>query len=207
MPILHQYQDKSGYFVRTSIQKIIVTYQLTVGGARRLLEAGVRTETKFHRAQLYELYRSGDAYTHGSGPGKIEPTSAGQLDLDFTNDPEPETIFPKCSSCASLTDLHLVEIKDSQKHAVGLYCPSCRGKNSQIVDTSIPIWLVTRGVFEKVVEKKSIKDIDANAALFKGFLDRAFQEKWELLLVQKIRTKDDKQELLFDSEEKQRKLI
>ena len=207
MPILHRYQDKSGYFVRTAIHKIIVTFQLTAYGAQRLLEAGVKAENKFRRAQLYELYRSGDAYTHGSGPGKIESFSVEQLDLDFSNDPEPETIFPKCASCSSMDDLHLAEIKDNQQHSVGLYCPSCRGKLSHIIDTSIPIWLVTKSVFEKILEKKSIQEIDANAALFKSFLDRAFQEKWDLLLNQKMRGKDVKQETLFKSEEKQRKLI
>jgi hypothetical protein len=207
MPILHQYQDKSGYYARTVIQNNIITFQLTSAGARRLLEAGIKAGAKFRRALLFGIYRSGDAFTHGTGPGVIEPSGVEQMELDFASDPEPQTIFPRCSSCSSLNVLYLVEIQGDQRHALGLFCPLCREKSRSIIDMSIPLPFVTRAIFERLLQMKAVLELDTDAAAFKGHLDRAFQEKWNELLERKIRARDPKQEALFDTEKKQRKLI
>jgi len=206
MPILNQYQDKSGWFVRTTIQNAIITFQLTAAGAKRLLEAGIKDGARFRRAVLFNLYRSGDAYTHGTGPGVIEPYKKGQIELDFSNDPEPETIFPRCSSCGSLSDLHFVEIAKEKRHYAGLYCSECRKKSGDLIDTSIPLPVVTRGVLAKVLELKGISELDKSAAAFKESLDSAFNEKWDELLKKKMQKKQGTQGVLIGAEEKQRKL-
>lgn len=207
MPILHRYQDKNGYFVKTSIKNLIITYQLSSEGAQRLFEAGVKIGVKFRRALLYELYRSGDAYTHGSGPGILDTPNNDQFDLDFKNDPEPDSMFPQCSLCSSLDDLHLVEIREEHKRFLGLYCPKCHEKNNNLVLTSIPIWIVTKGIFEQLALLKEINDVDKNVATFKEYLDQSAKKKWEELFDQKKRDIEPVQPPLFTTEEKQRKLI
>jgi len=206
VPILHQYHDRLGWYVRTVIDKAIITFQLTSVGARRLLEAGGKNGTRFRRALLFELYRSGDAYTHGTGPGVIEPYKKGQLEIDFSNDPEPETIFPRCSSCGSLSDLHLVEIAKEKRHYAGLYCSECRKKSGDLIDTSIPLPVITRGILARVLELKGISELDRSAVAYKESLDSAFNEKWDELLKKKRQTKHPTQGVLIGAEEKQRKL-
>jgi hypothetical protein len=114
MPVLHRYRDKPGYYVLTSINKTIVTFQLTPNGEEKLLSEGIRDEQKFGRGLLLDLYRSGDAYTQGTGPGKeIEKIDSRQLKLfESADDPDPESLFPTCDNCSSLIGLHLVEVKD-----------------------------------------------------------------------------------------------
>jgi len=102
MPVLHKYKDREKYYVLTSISGKIVTFQLTNEGHLKLLESGIKNEERFGRALLFDLYRTGEAFTHGAGPGKIEGTDKRQLALDFADDPEPESIFPSCSVCNSI---------------------------------------------------------------------------------------------------------
>jgi hypothetical protein len=206
MPILHQYQDKTGWFIRTAIQNAIITFQLTAAGAKRLLESGIKDGARFRRAILFALYRSGDAYTHGTGPGIIEPYKKGQLEIDFSNDPEPETIFPRCSSCGSLSDLHFVDITKENRHYAGLYCSECRKQSGGLIDTSIPLPVVTRGILARVLELKGISELDRSALAYKESLDSAFNEKWDELLKKKRQTKHLTQGVLIGAEEKQRKL-
>ena len=46
MPVLHKYRDKDGYYVLTSINKSMVTFQLTPKGQERLLSSGIHNEEK-----------------------------------------------------------------------------------------------------------------------------------------------------------------
>jgi hypothetical protein len=82
MPVLNKYKGKEKYYVLTSISGKIVTFQLTNEGHLKLLEAGINNEERFGRALLFDLYRTGDAFTHGAGPGKLEGTDKRQLALD-----------------------------------------------------------------------------------------------------------------------------
>jgi hypothetical protein len=207
MPILHQYHDKSGWYVRTVIDKAIITFQLTSAGARRLLEAGGKNGRRFRRATLFELFRSGDAFTHGTGPGVIEAQEKGQIELDFTNDPEPESIFPRCSLCGSLADLHLVELCQEIAGSAAIYCPQCRKRNAMRIDTSMPIRFVNRGVLEKFLEYKGIVLLDASVTAFSESLAKAFKEKWDKFAETKIQRKKATQTALFEKDERQKKLI
>ncbi len=207
MPILHQYQDKTGWFIRTVIKNFIITFQLTVAGVKRLQEAGVEDGMRFRRAILFDLWRQGDAYTHGTGPGVIEPYAKGQLEIDFSNDPEPATIFTGCSSCGSLSDLHLVEVQKTEGTYGELYCAVCRRKSPDFIDTSIPLALVTRGVFLKILELKGFRSLDKNALDFKESLEKAFKNKWDQLAEQKIRTKRGTQKALFEENGREKKLV
>jgi hypothetical protein len=51
-------------------------------------------------------------YNFGTGITEAEfADKAPQGELDFSQDPETESLFPSCSGCASLDDLHLVEMQ------------------------------------------------------------------------------------------------
>ena len=207
MPILHQYQDKRGWYVRTVIDNAIITFQLTSIGAQRLLEAGGKDGRRFRRSALFELYRSGEAFTHGTGPGVIEAQEKGQIELDFTNDPEPESIFPRCSLCGSLDDLHLVELCQEIADSAAIYCLQCRKRSALSIDTSIPLRFVNRGVLEKLLEYKGIVLLDASLTAFRESLGKAFMEKWDKFAETKIQRKKAAQPALFEKDERQKRLI
>jgi hypothetical protein len=205
MPILHKYKEKDEHYILTSIKGNIVTFQLTAEGQKKLLSAGILPGKTFVRGLLLDLYRSGDAYTHGTGPGKgmleVDPR---QMELDFSHDPEPESMFPSCGNCSSVGDLHLVEeVKGKDHHAV-ILCAECRIRKSVTIDTSIPLPFVTRGILNRLVEMKTIEKIDSSVSSYKELLDKEFQSKWDVL----ARKKSGKQEKLFEiGEDKQGKLI
>jgi hypothetical protein len=198
MPVLHRYKGKKEFYILTSINGNIVTFQLTNDGNKKLSEAGIEANKTFGRALLLDLVRSGQAYTHGTGPGTIESEDKNlQLKFDFSDDPEPESMFPSCSSCSSLDDLHLVEIKDDEISA-GILCPRCRTNMAGKLDTSIPLFILTRGVLKRVLDKKGIRKIDSTIEKYQQLLDAEFQGKWEAL----IKAKNIKtiQENLFEKD-------
>jgi len=123
--------------VLTSVRGTVVTFQLTPEGERKLRLAGVAPGSRFQRAILLDLYRTGDAFTHGAGAGDpAEPPA--QLEIDFTNDPEPETAFPACSGCAGVDELHLILCAAPAGLAARPQYPKCRAKAAAgSVDTSI----------------------------------------------------------------------
>lgn len=87
MPVLHKYKDREKYYVLTSISGKIVTFLLTNKGHLKLLESGIKNEKRFGRALLFDLYRTGEAFTHGAGPGKIEGTDKRKLALSLCGRP------------------------------------------------------------------------------------------------------------------------
>ena len=94
MPRLHKYRERNASYVLTAIRGAVITYQLTPDGERKLTAAGILPGQQFQRALLLDLYRTGDTFTHGSGVD--DPTLVNQLEMDFANDPDPETAFPAC---------------------------------------------------------------------------------------------------------------
>ncbi|MHB8843304.1 MAG: hypothetical protein ACYC7L_01020 [Nitrospirota bacterium] len=180
MPVLHKYVDSERFYVLTSINNKIITFQLSLEGERRLRSNGIDPGSKFGRALLLDLYRSGDAFTHGSGPGTTPVVDPRQIQFDFENDPEPESLFPSCSLCSSIEDLHLVEIKDTD-HRVSLLCPTCRTKTAASINASLPLPLVSRGVISRLLEMNRISVIDESVAAYRKVLDKEFSAKWETI--------------------------
>jgi hypothetical protein len=158
MPVLHKYKDKDDYFALTFISGQVIAYQLTGEGIKRLLGAGIIPGQKFARALLLDLYRSGEAFT-GSKPSGLNRTVIDvlQLEFDFTDDPEPESMFPACALCAATDDLHLVEIKN-RGHRATILCPSCRLEQSEFIDSSLPLPLVSRGIIRDVVIRDVVSE-------------------------------------------------
>ena len=208
MPVLHKYIDKIGYYVLTSIHKAMVTFQLTPKGEERLLSSGIRDKETFNRGLLLDLYRSGDAYTHGTGPGEeILKGDPRQLEFDFKDDPDPESLFPTCAHCSSPIGLHLVEVKEDG-HTASILCIDCRLPKLTAIDTSIPLQLVNRSVLNHILEIKRIEKIDPSVNAFRELLNIQFQAKWDELAKTKSKKKSMKQERLFDQpDNKQGKLV
>src|SRR5712671_6033424 len=137
MPRLHKYRERNACYVLTAIRGAVITYQLTPDGERKLAAAGITAGQQFHRALLLDLYRTGDAFTRGSGVDDPALAAAGQLEMDFANDPDPETAFPACDVCKSVNDLHLTLTGRAEDLIAQLQCAVCRALPAARPDTSI----------------------------------------------------------------------
>lgn len=205
MPVLHKYKDREGHYILTAINGKIITFQLSSNGLQKLITAGIAPGEKFGRALLLELYSTGEAFTGGTGLGTIAPpVDRGQIDLPFDDprDPDSEKIFPKCFSCASINDLHLVEIKDND-HYASILCDKCRPAKSAVINSSLPLPLVTRALLIGLLEIKNIARIDDSAADYIKLLDTQFAAKWEVL----AKNRPAIQGTLFNKDEKQGHLL
>ena len=194
MPRFHKYLNSEHCYVRTSIRGAVITFQLTPEGERKLKEAGVAPEQNFPRGLLLDLCRTGDAFTGGSGVSEPITESINQLELDFPQDPDPETLFPVCDDCASLEDLHLSLFREQGMLAAKLQCPHCRDVTSHTLDTCIPLRLVTLTLFGHLFEIKSVTKKYEGVNRLENLLRSEFESKWEEL--RKLRSAS--QESLFD---------
>jgi len=183
MPVLRKYKDKENHFALTSISGKVVTFHLTSEGLNRLKEAKIVPDQPFPRALLLDLYRSGEAFTGSKSSGMKGPADEIlQLEFDFTNDSEPESMFPSCSLCSATDDLHLVEIKN-RDHRASILCPQCRFERSAFVDSSLPLPLVSRGILRRFLAMKEITEVDDTATGYKKLLDAEFENKWKEAMV------------------------
>lgn len=181
MPRLHKYRDRNASYVLTAVGGAVVTFQLTPEGERRLRTAGVDIGQQFPRALLLDLYRTGDAFTHGSGVNPATAAQSGQLELDFAQDPDPETAFPTCDACGSLADLHLHITREGEALAAVVACLACRLKPGKAVDTSIPIGLLTRPLLLRLLALKPTGRAGESVGRFQALLEREFESKWAAL--------------------------
>ncbi len=195
MPRLHKYRNRNACYVLTSISGAVVTFQLTPDGERKLTTAGIGIGEKFHRALLLDLYRTGDAFTRGSGVDEATRTGVGQMEMDFANDPEPETAFPACADCRSVDDLHLILSGPGDSLAAKLQCAACRGKSVGAVDTSIPLALVSLPLLGRLFGLKTVAEKDRSVNQFEEFLRTEYASRWEAL----ARQRGAEQSSLFDT--------
>ena len=176
MPRLHKYRNRNACYVLTAIRGAVITYQLTPEGETKLTTAGIGCGQQFHRALLLDLYRSGDAYTGGSGD---DPTLTNQLEMDFANDPDPETAFPACDVCKSVNDLHLTIRGKPEDLVAQLQCVACRALPGDHSDTSIPVALLSRPLLSRLFQMKSVRAKGGNVKQFEELLQTEFESKWE----------------------------
>lgn len=190
MPVLHQYADKEGCYVLTGIKGTIVTFQLTRNGQERLLQSGIQFGQSFQRSLLLDLYRTGDAYTGGSGVKPTPPLSdSSQLTLDFPDDPAPENSFPACADCGSMDDLHLVEVLEGA-HSASLLCRSCRERDLKQFDTSVPLAVVNLTALRRIVEMKGIPQIHPSVSSYQKLLETEFSIYWKIQEERKSRRQE-----------------
>jgi hypothetical protein len=176
MPRLHKYRNRNACYVLTAIRGAVITYQLTPDGEKKLATAGIGCGQQFHRALLLDLYRSGDAYTGGSGE---DDPLASQLEMDFANDPDPETAFPACDVCKSVNDLNLTLTGSAIDLIAQLQCAACRAVPAARPDTSIPVALVSRPILSRLFQMKPVTQKGKNVKQFEELLRTEFESKWE----------------------------
>lgn len=181
MPRLHKYRGRNACYVLTAIRGAVVTYQLTSDGERKLAAAGIGPGEMFPRALLLDLYRTGDAYTHGSGVDDPALAADGQLEMDFTADPDPETAFPSCDICRSVNDLHLTITGSPQDLIAQFQCAACRALPSDSPDTNIPVRLLSRTILARLFLIEPVKSKAKNVRQFEELLQAEFESKWEAL--------------------------
>jgi len=163
------------------IRGAVVTFQLTPEGEKKLTASGIACGQQFPRALLLDLYRTGDAYTGGSGLTNVALDTAGQLEMDFANDPDPESAFPACDICSSVTDLHLTVSGRKEDLIAQLRCATCRALPGPALDTNIPIALISRPILSRLVELKSVAAKSPGVKKFEDLLRSEFESKWEAL--------------------------
>ena len=193
MPRLHKYRERNACYVLTAIGGSVITYQLTPDGERKLTAAGIAPGAQFQRALLLDLYRTGDAFTHGSGVD--DPALTNQLEMDFANDPDPETAFPACDVCRSVNDLHLTLTGSTIDLVAQLQCAACRAVPAARPDTSIPVVLLSRPILSRLFQMNPVTQKGKNVAQFEELLRTEFESKWEALRKRRSST----QTSLFDS--------
>jgi hypothetical protein len=93
MPVLHNYANGSGFYVKSHIEGAIVTFQLLRAGVERLAEAGFKPGDVFPLRVLGELCQAGEAYTRRKGnrnaPGYY---NAEQFEFSFTEEIEVQAL-------------------------------------------------------------------------------------------------------------------
>jgi hypothetical protein len=181
MPKLHKYRDRNACYVLTAIRGAVVTFQLTADGEKKLAAAHIGPGEKFPRALLLDLYRTGDAFTGGSGAATLPLDSAGQLEMDFANDPDPETAFPACDVCRSVNDLYLTITGKPEELVAQLQCATCRALPGARPDTSIPLGLLSRPILSRLFQLKPVAAKASNVKQFEELLRAEFESKWETL--------------------------
>lgn len=194
MPRLYKYRNRNACYVLTAIGGSVITYQLTPVGEGKLTTVGIACGQLFPRALLLDLCRTGDAFTGGSGSDSSAVIS--QLEMDFANDPDPDTAFPACDVCASVNDLHLTLTSSAADLVAQLQCTACRANVSAArPDTSIPVALLSRPILTRLFEMKPVKLRGTNVTQFEELLRSEFESKWEALR----RRRGQSQSSLFDS--------
>ena len=196
MPRLHKYRNRNACYVLTAIRGAVVTYQLTPEGERKLTAVGIAPGGQFQRALLLDLYRSGDAFTHGSGVDDPSLAGADQLEMDFTNDPDPETAFPTCDVCNSVNDLQLTLTGKPQALVAQLQCSVCCVLPAAArPETIIPLGLLSRPTLSRLFQIKPVSHKSPGVKHFEELLRAEFESKWEALRKQR----GVSQATLFDS--------
>jgi len=198
MPVLHKYKNRNEYYILTMIGKAVATFHLKPEGYRKLAAAGIKKGATFPRALLLDLYRVGDAYTHVPASGDAESKQPKlQLKLDFPYDPEPASLFPHCSACSSVDDLHVVELKQPE-HIASILCGSCRA--GKAVDTSIPLSFMSCELLSRLLKIKRIHKVDRSVLSYQKLLDTEFEANWD-----NLKKNRPQQTRLFDTVEKKQK--
>ncbi|MGH7928747.1 MAG: hypothetical protein ACREQV_13235 [Candidatus Binatia bacterium] len=190
MPKLHRYKSRDKCYVLTSIRGKVITFQLTPEGERKLSEAGVEPDQKFLRALLLDLWRTGDAFTGGSSASESDPASIDQLELDFAQDPDPETAFPACEECDSeecdsIENLHLSVLRESAGLVAKLQCSHHRDVTSHTLEVCIPIHLVSLQCFGRLMDMNPVTKKYTSVLRYENLLRMKLESKWEA--VRKLR--------------------
>jgi hypothetical protein len=73
MPKVRQYKDGKGYYIRSSFEGFITTYQVTPEGVRYFVKKGIGEGSILSVNDLLWMKSRGYLFTGGTGPGEIDP--------------------------------------------------------------------------------------------------------------------------------------
>lgn len=75
MPVVHQYKNRRGFYIKANQGGKITTYQVTKAGAAALKSRGQGDGSSLSPAELARLREQGHVTTGGSGPGEMDPAA------------------------------------------------------------------------------------------------------------------------------------
>ncbi len=181
MPVLHQYRDESGHFIKACIQGAVATFQLSKPGFEELAKADIAVGSVFPLSVLIDLIREGKAFTaRRTGAEKPETTrfhEAEQFSFDFPEDAETERHLPVCEQTGSFDDLHLIGYAGGRRAA--LLGPDARERLTGIT-VSLPLHLVTRPLLDQLVASQHLPDEAQALAIARSWLDQARSSIWNI---------------------------
>lgn len=181
MPVLHTYRSKEGHYILAGVNGRIVTYRLSIDGAKRLLESGIAHNDKFSWQILLELIRQGEAYTSAPGADDEDLSGWTQLGLFNIQDNEPTSAeaVPLCA-CGSMEELHIVGLPAIK--TATLLCKPCRVTKQNEIDTSIPIYLInTTASMQRLLTIAGLSP-DSTLERYQNLLASKHAEKWEKIV-------------------------
>jgi hypothetical protein len=88
MPVVHEYMDRSGIYIRTALDGTFVTYQVHPNAASLFEQLGYDDGDSVNWQIIKPLWDDGYVYTGGSG---TDQTELDELDLDADDAPKPST--------------------------------------------------------------------------------------------------------------------
>lgn len=177
MPVLRKYKNRDDYYILTSLNGAIVTFQLTSDGFYQLEQSGVSEGIKFNRALLLELFKTGDVFTRAAA-SDIDLSGWVQTTLDFSDDPEPESSIPVCASCGSPYALHLVSCHEPDKDAyLSIRCGECCISQRPTIGICLPLPALTRPLFKRLLGLCAVAELDPSVQSYQKLLEHSFMEK------------------------------
>jgi hypothetical protein len=179
MPKLHRYKNQDKCYVLTSLRGNVITFRLTPEGVRKLTQAGVAPDQKFPRALLFDLWRTGDAFTVGGRATEADHACINQLELDFAKDPDPEGAFPTCEECDSVENLHLSILRESGRLVAKLQCPHHRNVTSHTLEACIPVRLMSLQLFGRLFDISPVTKNYDSVTRYERLLRMRLESKWE----------------------------
>ncbi len=188
MPVLHSYRNKEGSYVLAGVNGRIVTYRLSVDGAKRLDDNGISDNNKFSWQVLLELIRQGEAYTNNASPDDEDLSGWTQLGLIFNiqeNEPTSSDLVPLCS-CGSMENIHVAELANTK--TASLLCDDCRKSRRDQIDASVPIYIInTPPVLDHILERSGLSPDDSVTA-YRELLNASLAAKWNGRILPKNKT-------------------
>lgn len=179
MPVLHQYRDESGYYIKACIQGAVATFQLSKPGFVELEKSAIGVGSIFPLSLLIDLIREGKAFTaRRTGADKPEATrfhEAEQFSFDFPEDAETERHLPVCEKTGSFDDLHLIGYAGGQRAA--LLGPDARERLTGIT-VSLPLHLVTRPLIDQLVASHHLPAEAEALTIARSWLDQSRSNIW-----------------------------
>ncbi len=141
MPKLLRYKRGCGAYVRASIGRKFVTFQLTINGAECLKKYGIYPGQNFDLNLLVRLWKKNDAFTHS---GAIELMDFGQDEFDFKESQEFDLILPKCEIDGCFDDLDLVVLESESEKKVRILGAKARVQQTSKIMLSVPLRILSK---------------------------------------------------------------